>query len=162
MGSTKWVNHEAEQAVLGAILLDGGLIQECILQSNHFPAGIHQMIFKAMREVDEKNLAIDVVTVSSALGDVIRQVGGVTYLSALADSVPSTANFNVYQQLILEAYKLRETRNLATQLAMNPEHITDYYQRISEIQEVISIQSRTMKHILVEIYQDMETDIEGI
>lgn len=155
-------NREAEQAVLGALLIEGDLIQECILLPQHFTPGGHQLIFKSMRDLDEDGKKIDIVTVVTRLGDALQQIGGLQYLSDLADAVPTTANFSTYQQLILEGYKLRETQNIASQLSENPEKIADYYNRLTQLQEVAVKKSRTTKEILVEIVEDISKRSEGL
>lgn len=155
-------NPEAEQAVLGAILIEGRLIHECTLLPEHFTTGSHQLIFQAMRGVVESRQEVDIVSVTTKLGDLLGQIGGLNYLCDLADAVPTTANFTYYQQYILESYKLRETRKIASNLAQNPERFADHYQDLTRIQEITQKEPRTSKDILVEIYEDMGREIEGL
>ncbi|MED4354981.1 replicative DNA helicase [Schinkia azotoformans] len=160
--TSKLFNQEAEQAVLGAILVEGSLIHECTLLPVHFSPGSHQLIFQAMRGVEESRQEVDIVSVTTKLGDLLGQVGGLNYLCDLADAVPTTANFTFYEQYILEAFKLWETRKIASNLVDNPERFADYYQDLTRIQEITQKETRTSKDILVEIYDDIGREMDGL
>ncbi|WP_416729229.1 replicative DNA helicase [Fictibacillus sp. JL2B1089] len=160
-------NIEAEQAVLGSILLEPDLIQECQMSIEHFGTTSHKQIFRAMREVDSNGNEVDFVTVLAELGDAAEQVGGLTYLTQLPESVPSTATFHHYEQLMLEAYRLREARKIANVLAQEPteENITKAYNDLASIQEIGIKPQRTKMDLLMEIYEDVSTpkgDLTGI
>src|SRR5690625_6200276 len=86
-------NIEAEQAVLGAIFLepDSFSIASEVLLPEDFYRASHQRIYKAMFDLFEQGEPIDIVTVTTILknNQTLDEVGGVTYLSELADSVPT-------------------------------------------------------------------------
>ncbi|PEP52343.1 DnaB-like helicase N-terminal domain-containing protein [Bacillus pseudomycoides] len=50
---------EAEQMVLGSLLLDGELIKECHLIERYFSMGVYQAIFKLIRKIEEDELQLD-------------------------------------------------------------------------------------------------------
>jgi len=131
-------NIEAEQAVLGSIFLESDLLDESILQTQQFSKASHRTIFKAMREVQEANKQVDIVTVVTELGETIEQVGGVSYLSDLANAVPTTANFKTYEQMILESYRVREARKLGAKLATvtSEEEVPSILQSLGELQDI--------------------------
>jgi len=161
------VNHEAEQAVIGSILYEGELIKETSLGTEHFADSKHRRIFKALREVDKSGEPINMVTVVTKLGSAVESIGGVEYLSKLAGSIASTADFPSYQRLIYEAYRLREMHQISLDFANQPseEKITEMYQRINELQELGLAKQRTREDMLYEIYNDMneeQGDITGI
>jgi replicative DNA helicase len=112
----QFVNLEAEQAFLGSILQEPSLIQESVLNEQELGIPNHRQIFNAMRMVDQSGKIVDFVTVVTELGDSIGEVGNVSYLMKLADSVPSIESFMTYQTSILEAYRLRRAKELATSL----------------------------------------------
>lgn len=114
-------NLEAEQAVIGTVLLEGTLFDSLIVSPEHFYDARLNRIFQSMQRVAKKEQAIDIVTVTSELGEDINAVGGVTYLTQLAESIPSTESLRNYEHLVLEAYRNRETRKIALKYAKNPD-----------------------------------------
>ncbi|MCY7753147.1 replicative DNA helicase [Bacillus haynesii] len=157
-------NVEAEQALLGCILVEGDLIKELSLQPEHFSETRHQVIFKAMREVQRLGKSVDMVTTVTKLGDSVEQVGGLQYLTDLGSAVASTANFLAYQTLIYDAYRLREMKKNAIEFANTPtdDGITELYKRAMELQEIGIEKTRTKQDVLMEIYNDMHEEKEDI
>jgi replicative DNA helicase len=157
-------NIEAEQAVLGSIFLEPDLLDESILQTQQYARASHRAIFKAMREVQEANKQVDIVIVVTQLGEAIEQVGGVSYLSDLANSVPSTANFKTYEQMILESYRVREARKLGAKLATvtSEEEVPNILQSLGELQDIKRKKNRTKSDVLADIFSDMSTPTQGM
>lgn len=157
-------NVEAEQALLGCILVESDLIKELSLQPEHFSETRHQVIFKAMREVEKLGKSVDMVTTVTKLGDSVEQVGGLQYLTDLGSAVASTANFLAYQTLIYDAYRLREMKKNAIKFANTPtdDGITELYKRAMELQEIGIEKTRTKQDVLMEIYNDMHEEKEDI
>jgi len=157
-------NVEAEQALLGCILVESDLIKELSLQPEHFSETRHQVIFKAMREVQKLGKSVDMVTTVTKLGDSVEQVGGIQYLTDLGSAVASTANFLAYQTLIYDAYRLREMKKDAIEFANTPtdDGITELYKRAMELQEIGIEKARTKQDVLMEIYNDMHEEKEDI
>ncbi len=157
-------NVEAEQALLGCILVESDLIKELSLQPEHFSETRHQVIFKAMREVEKLGKSVDMVTTVTKLGDSVEQVGGLQYLTDLGSAVASTANFLAYQTLIYDAYRLREMKKTAIEFANTPtdDGITELYKRAMELQEIGIEKTRTKQDVLMEIYNDMHEEKEDI
>jgi len=157
-------NVEAEQALLGCILVESDLIKELSLQPEHFSETRHQIIFNAMREVEKLGKSVDMVTTVTKLGDSVEQVGGLQYLTDLGSAVASTANFLAYQTLIYEAYRLREMKKIAIEFANTPtdDGITELYKRAMELQEIGIEKTRTKQDVLMEIYNDMHEEKEDI
>src|SRR5690625_1678786 len=114
-------NKDAEQAVIGTILLEGLLFDSLLVTPDHFYDSGLSRIFNAMHRVAEKEQAIDVITVTTEVGDPIQAVGGVSYLTELAQSIPSTESLKNYEHLVLEAYRKRKTREITLRYAENPE-----------------------------------------
>ncbi|MCY7999447.1 replicative DNA helicase [Bacillus haynesii] len=157
-------NVEAEQALLGCILVESDLIKELSLQPEHFSETRHQVIFKAMREVEKLGKSVDMVTTVTKLGDSVEQVGGLQYLTDLGSAVASTANFLAYQTLIYDAYRLREMKKTAIEFANTPsdDGITELYKRAMDLQEIGIEKTRTKQDVLMEIYNDMHEEKEDI
>jgi len=105
---------EAEQSVLGAILL-GETSPLTVLNPKHFFIDEHSHIFTAMQHVWQKNISVDLVTVVEELKNMnkLDEIGGVTYLARLADSVPITTNAPHYARIINDMW---QKRNLYAQM----------------------------------------------
>lgn len=103
---------EAEQSVLGAMLLDAEAVLAAgeILRPEDFYQENHQHIFRTMVELANRGVACDLVTVSEALRQEgrLEAVGGIAYLSDLAAAVPSTANIEYYAHIVSEKSLLRQ------------------------------------------------------
>ncbi|MEH6901398.1 MULTISPECIES: replicative DNA helicase [Bacillus] len=153
-------NSEAEQFLLGCIILEGDLIKETALESKHFAEERHKKIFAAMREVDKLGKQVEMANIAASMGDTLNAVGGFEYLTNLASAVPSTHSFETYETLIYEAFRLRDVQSAALAFASSPtdEGITELYQKTIEAQEVGVKETRTKMDVLTEIFMSMEED----
>ncbi|OAB42037.1 replicative DNA helicase [Paenibacillus glacialis] len=113
-------NLEAEQAVIGAILLHDEAIITVMerVRTEDFYDKPHQLIFEAMLQLGESNQPIDLITLTSLLQDrgQLEEIGGVSYLAKLAHAVPTAANVDYYAQIIEEKSMLRRLIRTATQI----------------------------------------------
>ncbi|MEW4239761.1 DnaB-like helicase C-terminal domain-containing protein [Priestia megaterium] len=117
-----------------------------------------------MREVQESNKQVDIVTVVTQLGEAIEQVGGVAYLNDFTNAVPSTANFKTYGQMILESYRVREARKLGAKLATvtSEEEVPNILHSLGELQDIKRKKNRTKSDVLADIFSDMTTPTQGL
>ncbi len=119
---------EAEQSILGSMMLDNRVIDEISteLEPRDFYRADHQLIFNEIVSLDGKGEAADVVTVSESLthhGE-LDKVGGIAYLGALAKNTPNTGNIKSYAKIVRERAILRrliESANDIIKAAYNPE-----------------------------------------
>ncbi len=104
-------NIEAEASVLGAILLEGSLLETITdqLAAADFYRKQHGLIYTSMLSLYEASEPIDVLTVANKLDEAkqIDTVGGAAYLAELAGSVPTTANFGTYVEIVGKKATLR-------------------------------------------------------
>ncbi|MFD2615288.1 replicative DNA helicase [Paenibacillus gansuensis] len=116
-------NLEAEQAVLGAVLLDSEALVTSMerIRSEDFYSTAHQRIFEAMVELGEGNQPVDLITLTSRLQDKqeLEDIGGVSYLAKLANSVPTAANVDYYAAIVEEKSMLRRLIRTATEIVSN-------------------------------------------
>ncbi len=96
---------EAEQAVLGAILVDADALHkviEFIDKPEQFYKKNHQLIFETFISLSEKNENIDLLTASQYLNDkgVLADIGGRSYLASLSEHAPIAANAPYYAKII--------------------------------------------------------------
>lgn len=130
-------NLEAEKAVLGSIMLRPGSLFEITdaLSAESFYAEKHRIIYNAMVELSLKNEPIDFLSLSTRLKEkkLLDSVGGSSYLTELANLVPSSANIKHYAQSVQKKYILRSLIEAA-------DHISELGMRDGEddIEEVLN------------------------
>ncbi len=114
-------NTEAEQAVLGSILLKSDLLGNVleILQPADFYKESHKLIFQTMIDLFDRNEPQDLLTVSNLLINTNRidKIGGASYLASLTSIVPVTANIASYARIIREKSILRKLIKVNTDIA---------------------------------------------
>ena len=105
-------NIEAEQSVLGCMLLDKEVVPIIaeILKPEDFYREDHKVIFESIMDLFERAEPVDLITVSDQLKSrgVLQNVGGLEYLTNIAASVPTTANARHYAQIVEEKSMLRK------------------------------------------------------
>lgn len=113
-------NIEAEQSVLGAILLENGAMNKAleILSADDFYKESHRKIFLGMIELSEKNEPIDLVTLVEHLRrkDELERVGGAVYLASMVHFVPTSANVRHHSKIVHEKSLLRRLIATATDI----------------------------------------------
>ena len=174
-------NNEAEQSVIGAIFLEPqALITAAeLLIPEDFYRIAHQKIFETMTILSDKGQAIDVVTVTEELSakKELEDVGGISYLMEIANSVPTAANIVHYARIVEEKALLRRLIRVATSI------VEDGYAREDEVEALLSEAEKKMmevsnrknagdfrhiKDVLVETYDNIELlhtrqgDVTGI
>lgn len=112
---------EAEQAVLGAMLIEREAISKVaeFLRQEDFYREAHRLIYNAAVDLFNKNDAVDLVTVTEFLrkDDKLEGAGGISYITSLANSVPTAANVLYHARIVEEKSLLRQLINAATNIA---------------------------------------------
>ena len=102
---------EAEESVLGGILLDSHALDRVIevMGPDDFYRETNRKIFLAMLALTERGEPIDLITLTDTLKarDELQETGGATYLAELSDKVPSAANIAFYARIVKEKAVLR-------------------------------------------------------
>lgn len=128
-------NLEAEKAVLGAIFLSTDALVDALeyLTPEDFYRREHQIIFQAMVDLNDRDEAIDVVTITDLLTakNQLDDVGGVAYIAELAGSVPTAANATYYAKIVQNKAVLRRLIQTATNIA------TQGYQQDGDVTEIL-------------------------
>jgi replicative DNA helicase len=116
-------NLEAERSVLGAILVhnDAFNLAAQVIDSGDFYRDAHRRIFERMVQLNERNQAIDFVTLKEELSRAgeIDEVGGPAYVAALADGVPRATNVEYYARIVKEKSTLRSLIFAANKILTN-------------------------------------------
>ena len=114
---------EAERAVLGSLLLSKEAIERAAerLHPEDFYKDGHRIIFAAMQDLFRDHEPVELVTVTSRIREMGKldepEVGGITYLSQLANLVPTAANASHYIEMVEEKSHLRKLIEAATEVA---------------------------------------------
>ncbi|MCL0040616.1 replicative DNA helicase [Thermodesulfovibrionales bacterium] len=128
-------NIEAEQSVLGAIILDNEALPKAIeaLSPDDFYKEAHRRLYKSIIALFERSEPIDIVTLTDYLrkSDEIEAVGGISYLSYLANSIPTSANIRYHAKIVSEKSMLRALIRTATQIT------SEVYENSRDVDEVI-------------------------
>ncbi|TMI77763.1 MAG: replicative DNA helicase, partial [Bacillati bacterium ANGP1] len=114
-------NLEAEQSVLGSMLLDRDAIARVVesLRPEDFYRDLHRTIYTAVLELFERGEPVDLITVTNRLSGMgkLDDVGGATYLASLPNTVPTAANAEFYAGIVLEKSMLRALISAGTHIA---------------------------------------------
>jgi replicative DNA helicase len=162
-------NIEAEESVLGSILLDKDAIVQVadILRPEHFYVPAHRDIFESDLLLYENREPIDILTLSNALKKkkVLTKVGGAAYLTDLANKVPTSANVRHYANLVKDAFTKREIISMGavlTEQAFDPGYeaqplLETAEQRIFQLsRHHVAPNFIPMKNVLVESFDRLE------
>ncbi|GAE93866.1 replicative DNA helicase [Gracilibacillus boraciitolerans JCM 21714] len=153
----------------GAIFLEPDAISSAseILIPEDFYRASHQQIFRVMLDLSDKGEPIDIVTTTTSLSNVqqLDDVGGVSYLSDLANAVPTAANMIYYCRIVEEKSILRRLIRTATDI------VTDSYSKEDDVEEVLNESEKrilevsnrknasafkNIKDVLMEVYDNID------
>jgi len=141
-------NLEAEQSILGGILLDNQGINAVLelLSARDFYSDSHRRIFEAILSLSDRSDPIDLITLSSILKDQkqLDKVGGAAYLAGLVDNVPSAANIAYYAKIVKEKAILRGLISTATEI------LTKTYDAGADVETVLD----EAEHAIFEISEN--------
>jgi len=110
---------ESEQAILGSILMQNESLYEIEnIMPEHFYKDIHRIIFRAILDMNDKSVAVDVITLSERLkkDKKLDDIGGTFYLMQLTEIVPSSAQIKMYANIVDEKYQLRKAQDSIYQI----------------------------------------------
>jgi len=125
---------ESEQAVLGSVMLRKDAIHEIedMVSPDSFYVEKHKIIFQAMLDLYLKNEPIDMLSLSTKLGEqkLLSKVGGNQYLAEIVNTVPSSTNVKHYADIVQKKYVLRsliEAADYVSELAFEEgdDHMDD-------------------------------------
>jgi len=161
----------AEQAVLGAILIENSILLQIldILNVEDFFSPAHKLIFSAMEEMGsmEPPMPIDELTLLKQLESrqQLEQTGGVDYLNELSQKTPVAENAEFYAEIVREKGQLRDIILTAHEVAKHgqegsSENISDFIAEATERLE--SIESRSRKNSYTHIKEILSSNFEEL
>lgn len=126
---------DAEKALLGSIMLRSDTLYEIIdiIAPTTFYARKHRLIFEAMMDLFKKNNPIDLLSVSSRLAEkkVLEEIGGASYLTEIANGVPTATNVRHYAEIVRKKHIMRLLIEASEQIANLG------YDEASELEEIL-------------------------
>jgi replicative DNA helicase len=136
LGKEPPVSLEAERSVLGSILLDDqalNVVSDFLLPTDFYTAA-HRIIFETILEIGRKFNRIDLVTLQDELSKRghLESIGGVAYLLALQEEMPTAGMIEAHARIIKEKAVLRELISCATGIIS-----TAYQQKDEEIETIL-------------------------
>jgi len=153
---------EAEQAALGSAMLQGSALVDvrATVEPSDFYREVHQRILTAMMSVQDRREPVDLLTLSEELRarQWFEQIGGVDYLMALVDAVPTAANAGYYAEQVKETSLRRRLIALAAQLSARAHDMTTdvevvINELVSEILMMTAGKETRLQHISVVLNQ---------
>lgn len=164
-------NIEAEQSVLGAVLLDNDAVFKALesLRPDDFYRETHRKIFSAIIELYQKNEPADLITVTNILKNqgVLDDIGGAGYLASLVNGVPTAANITYYSKIVHEKSVLRQLISASTNIidgcfneAEEVDSFLDQAERV--IFEVAQQKIKQAFYLVKEIVKDSFKTIEKL
>ena len=161
-------NLEAEQSVLGSLLIDREAIYKImdILTPEDFYREAHKIIYETMLELIAKHEPIDIIALSNKLKErkALEDIGGQSYLSSLSNIVPTSSHVNHYADIVQKKATLRRILSTASELTSlgydedaEVEHLLDRAER-----SVFNVSQKFHKHVFVPIKSLLEEAFERI
>ena len=136
---------EAEQAVLGAIFLDSDTLIDAmeIVTRRSFYRRSHQIIFQSMIQLSNRGEAIDLVTLKAEIekSNALEDIGGISYLSELSQSTPSSASVSYYAKIVDDKSLLRQLIQTANQIVVKS------FEQGEEVQAIVDEAERSILEV---------------
>ncbi|QFG05375.1 replicative DNA helicase [Bacillus phage 031MP004] len=163
-------NEITEQTYLGMILLEPDLIKETNVAEEMFQLPEHQAIIRNMKEITNDGNPLDVQSLMIRMYEngsmnivAARRESGAGYLTELANSQPTAESFRFYEGLLIDSYRVRESKKIASQIMnlQGAEGDTDIiFQNVDKIKAVLETgveSKKSLKDTLVKVYERIES-----
>lgn len=162
-------NIDAEQSVLGSILIDPESINQVakFLQAEDFYLETHRLVYDAILDLDEAGEPVDFLTVTECLkkNGNLDKIGGASFVASLANIVPTSAHAESYGHIVEENALLRNLIDLATRISAKGYQGADDAERLMQEAErmlselgsrKISSVFESLREILVDSLQNLQ------
>lgn len=161
-------NIEAEQSVLGCLMLDKDAVVKIIdvLSPGDFYRQVHNIIFSAMFDLYEKGEPIDLLSLANRLEELrqLEEIGGPAYLTTLVNTVPTAAHVLHYAKIVHHKKVLRDLIEAAehiTQLGFKEEESMENILDEAE-QRIFRISQKTLTQEFLPVKNALEEAFERI
>jgi len=161
-------NIEAEQSVLGCLMLDKNAIIKVadILKPGDFYRQVHNSIFEIMIELYEKGEPIDLLSMTNRLDEkkLLEEIGGPSYLTNLVNMVPTAAHISHYAKIVHRKKVLRDLIQISqdiSQLSFSEEKDLEYILDEAE-QKVFQISQKSLAQDFLPVKDALEEAFDRI
>ncbi|MBI5137376.1 MAG: replicative DNA helicase [Nitrospirae bacterium] len=161
-------NLEAEQCVLGAILIENDAINKAleVVREEDFYSEKHRLIFRAMVDLNGRGVPVDLITLSEQLtrDGVLDRGGGASYLVQLTDVIPTAANVRSHGRIIRQAAITRGLIKVGTEIAERGYVATERVEELLDFAErsVFAISERQVRPSFVPVKEVLKNTFEVI
>jgi replicative DNA helicase len=161
-------NIEAEQSILGSILIDKNAILKVadLLVPNDFYAPTHEKIFETMLELYEKHQPIDIMSLANRLKEkeLLKDIGGSSYLAELTNQVTTSSHVDHYAKIVKEKRVLRELIKASAEITENAfEPSGEFEDLIDNIeQKILAISQRSLPQNFIHVREELKVAYERI
>jgi replicative DNA helicase len=161
-------NIEAEQSVLGSLMLDKDAIIKIadLVKTGDFYKDDHNTIYEMMLELYEEREPIDVLSLSNKLEEKkkLEEIGGASYLASLVNGVPSAINVTHYAKVVQKKALLRKLIGVATEIVeMGYQEGEDVEKILDDAeQKVFGVSQKYIKQDFVPLRSILESAFERI
>ncbi|MFJ5625417.1 replicative DNA helicase [Peribacillus loiseleuriae] len=164
---------EAEQSLLGTLLIEPDLIKDIKTKPEHLSPGKNHNLLATLLDMDSKGQPVDLLSITERVGrNNIGRIGGRSYLSELMTSVASTVNFAHHEKIIYDYYQRREAIAIANRIrekAIAEEPAVAIHNGLNELMGLDDSSGDdddgSIMNDLIKVYDDLENpkgDITGI
>lgn len=161
-------NIDAEKSVLGSILIDKDSMNKIVdfLMPEDFYNPAHQVIYATAMNLFEKHEPIDLLSMSNRLEEFgkLSEAGGASYLTALANSVPTSSHITSYGKIVQRKKMLRDLISAAgeiSSLGHNEEEDVEHLLDEAE-QRIYSVSQRSLSHAFSHLGSGLNDAMERI
>jgi replicative DNA helicase len=148
-------NIEAEKALLGSIMIRGEVMHDLvdIVGEASFYSNQHKAIWATLFELHSKGTPIDMLSVSARLKEKgsLEQTGGMSYLTEIVNSVPSSTNAEHYGEIVQKKHIMRELLRAAEQITgLGYDEEADLHEVLEKAEKALySVTNKTGSHKFV-------------
>ncbi len=136
---------EAEEAVIGAVLIDPDAYHSVaqVIQPGDFYIHRHRFIWEAITRLQERQIPLDFLTITDELDQAgkLNEIGGTAYLTGLINQVPTSLHAGAYAQIIKDMATRRHILEAASRIAKLA------HSKGTDMEEVIQETERTISSI---------------
>ena len=147
----RFESSSVEMSSLGSCLIDREALNTTFenLEVEDFKSPNHRKIFQTIRKLVEANVAVDIVTLTEELQKKghLSGIGGIAYLTSLANSVPTVANIEHYNSIIRKHSNQDKILTILNDLKIEKVSVPEALELISEV-PVVEIKEETLKTLL--------------
>jgi replicative DNA helicase len=161
-------NDEAEQSVLGSLLIDKNSINHVadLLTPDDFYTPAHETIYRYILDLFERRKPIDVMTVTNALKEknLLKDVGGSGYLADLTNQVTTSSHVDHYAQIVKEKRVLRDLIRASAEITEGAFNSNEEFEDLLDSIEhkILNISQKSMPQNFVAIKDELKSAYERI